>query len=64
MMPVEHARNLFRLSEALLQNGKDRAAEAADLRGKAEVYLKKKAPSVIECGTEKAYDDLIGIERR
>lgn len=64
LMPVEHARNLFKLSEALLRNADDSGSEAADLREKAVLYLRKKSPNVFETGTEKAYDDLIGVGMR
>lgn len=61
-MPVEHARSLFKLSEALLDdshNGSSSEAEA--LRGEAEVYLKKRKPEITACDTEEIYDNLIPI---
>lgn len=61
LMPVEHGRNLFKLSEALLEYGDDSDSEVADLREKARFYLKKKLPDVIESNHESAYDDLIPV---
>lgn len=61
-MPVEHARSLFKLSEALLQDSQnDSPSEAEDLWDKAEIYLRKRKPDVIACDTEDAYDNLIPI---
>ncbi|CAG9981265.1 unnamed protein product [Clonostachys byssicola] len=60
-MPVEHGRNLFKLSEALLQNGEEKEVEASVLRDEAESFLKKKRPAAIETGTEGAYSELIPI---
>ncbi|KID94052.1 pfs domain-containing protein, partial [Metarhizium majus ARSEF 297] len=62
-MPVEHARNLFKLSEALLQDEDvdDSSCEAKDLRDEAEIYLKRRKPDVTACDTEDAYDSLIPI---
>lgn len=63
-LPVEHGRNLFKLSEVLTQNGEEEAIEASKLREMAELYLKKKKPNAADSGTEKAYDELISIGRR
>ncbi len=42
-MPVEHARNLFKLSEALLQDSLDDShGEAQELRDEVEIYVKRK----------------------
>jgi ElaB/YqjD/DUF883 family membrane-anchored ribosome-binding protein len=61
-MPVEHARNLFKLSEALLQDSHDDSPEEAEgLRDEAEIYLKRRKPDVVACHTEDAYDNLIPI---
>jgi hypothetical protein len=60
-MPVEHGRNLFKLSEALVQNGDEKAAEALVLRDEAESFLRKKRPGAVETGTEGAYSELIPI---
>jgi hypothetical protein len=48
-MAVEHARNLFKLSEA------------EDLRDEAEIYLKRRKPNVVACDMENAYNNLIPI---
>lgn len=60
-MPVEHARNLFKLSEALFQENTDPEGENEDLRVEAEVYLKRKQPNATSFDTEEAYDNLIPI---
>ena len=61
-MPVEHARNLFKLSETLLQDSHDDSShEAETLRDEAEIYLKKKKPDVVACDTEEVYENLIPI---
>lgn len=61
-MPVEHARNLFKLYEALIQSSHDDSPdEAEDLRDEAETYLKRRKPNVVVCDTEDAYDCLIPI---
>lgn len=60
--PVEHARSLFKLSEALLQDSSDGSvSDAESLRDEAEIYLKRRNPDVIACSTEDAYDCLIPI---
>ncbi|OBT61237.1 hypothetical protein VE03_09669 [Pseudogymnoascus sp. 23342-1-I1] len=56
IMPVEHARSLFKLSEALLRNNYGSEDEAKELRGEAETYLKKRNPDAVAFGTEEAYD--------
>lgn len=61
-MPLEHARNLFKLSETLLQDSHEGSlGEAEDLRDEAEVYLKRRKQDVVACDTEDAYDNLIPI---
>ncbi|KAF1961988.1 hypothetical protein CC80DRAFT_522601 [Byssothecium circinans] len=60
-MPVEHARNLFKLSEGLLQDSNGNEDEAEDLRDQAEIYLKRRDPDATEFGTEQAYDKYIPI---
>ncbi|MCJ1470682.1 hypothetical protein MMC07_009329 [Pseudocyphellaria aurata] len=66
-MPVEHARGLFKLSEALIQNsssienedgGED---EAQDLRDEAEVYLLRRDEGATEFGNEDVYDKWVPI---
>ena len=45
IMPVAHARNMFKLSKARLQDSLDNSlGEAQDLRDEAEIYLKRKRP--------------------
>jgi hypothetical protein len=61
-MPAEHARNLFKLSKAMHQNGDESAAEAGKLRDQAESLLKSRDPGVNESGTESAYDVWIPID--
>ncbi|KAI0384927.1 hypothetical protein F5Y04DRAFT_276993 [Hypomontagnella monticulosa] len=58
-MPIEHARNLFKLSEALLQD--DQADKSAEARDEAEVVFKTRKPDAVRCDTESSYDDLIPI---
>lgn len=61
-MAVEHARNLFKLSEALLQdNHDDSPGEAEALRDEAEIYIKRRKPDVVACDMENANDNLIPI---
>lgn len=61
-MPVEHARNLFKLSEALLQDNQDDSNDEAErLRDSAEIFLKRRKPDMVASDTESAYDDLIPI---
>jgi len=64
---LEHARNLFKLSEALLQDDCDESSEEAkDLRDEAEMCLKGINTDVQEkdCGTESAYEDFIPADWR
>ncbi|EME85066.1 uncharacterized protein MYCFIDRAFT_135445 [Pseudocercospora fijiensis CIRAD86] len=56
LMPVEHARSLFKLSEALTQDNHDGGAEAERLRNEAEVFLRKMDPGASAFDTEYAYD--------
>jgi hypothetical protein len=61
-MPVEHARNLFKVSEALLQNDQaDNKDKAETYRTQAVTFLKKRIPDMITCDTEDIYDNLIPI---
>lgn len=62
-MPVEHARSLFKLSEALMQNSSSNLNEedgsedeAHDLRDQAEVYLLRRDEGTTEFGKEDAYN--------
>jgi len=66
-MPVEHARGLFKLSEALMQNSSSNENEdgsedeAHDLRDEAEVYLLRRDEGAIEFGNEDVYDRWVPI---
>jgi hypothetical protein len=59
-MPVEHARTLYKLSEALTQEprGED---EAVLLRDEAEKFLLLRDPNAKKTESEKTYDDLVCI---
>jgi ElaB/YqjD/DUF883 family membrane-anchored ribosome-binding protein len=60
--PVEHARSLFKLSEALLQDSfDDSEVEAVALREEAEIMLRKTKPNITRLDTEEAYDNLVPI---
>lgn len=61
LLPVENARNYFQLSEALRFKGEENAEEAAALRTKAEVYLRRRKPDATETGTEIAYNEFIPV---
>jgi hypothetical protein len=67
-MPVEHARGLFKLSEALIQNGSSDGNEddgsqydAQSKRDEAETYLRMRDKDAIEFGKEDAYDKWVPI---
>ena len=67
-MPVEHARSLSKLSEALMQNSfsnvnerDDSEKEAQGSRCKAEEYLLKKDGSAMNFETEDVYDKWVPI---
>lgn len=66
--PVEHARGLFKLSEALTQNSSSNENEedgsedeAQNLRDEAEVYLLKRDKDATEFGSEDVYDRWVPI---
>ncbi|KAH8161060.1 hypothetical protein CIB48_g7180 [Xylaria polymorpha] len=60
--PVEHARSLFKLPEALLQHNMDTShAEAITLRDEVENVLRKANSTIIRFDTESVYDDLVPI---
>ncbi|GAW14062.1 hypothetical protein ANO14919_034540 [Xylariales sp. No.14919] len=66
VMPVEHARSLFKLSEALTQNSSSDEEnsdgdEAQDLRDEAEVFLLRRDENATEFSTEHAYDKWVPI---
>ena len=59
---VEHARSLFKLSEALLQDSLDEShIEALTLREEAEHILRKTKPDIARCDIENAYDNVVPI---
>ncbi|KAL5330147.1 hypothetical protein ACEPPN_003672 [Leptodophora sp. 'Broadleaf-Isolate-01'] len=61
-MPIEHARALFKLSEALIQeNYNGNEEEARRLREEAESYLREREPNASDSGTEDAYDRFVPI---
>ncbi|KAL7929497.1 P-loop containing nucleoside triphosphate hydrolase protein [Trichoderma chlorosporum] len=67
-MPVEHARCLFKLSEALIQSSStseneddDSKKEAQDMRDEAERYLLRRDKSATQFGNEDAYDRYVPI---
>jgi hypothetical protein len=60
--PAEHARCLFKLSEALVQDNIDSSqAEAITLRDDAENTLRKAKSTIISFDTESVYDELVPI---
>ncbi|KAF2688084.1 hypothetical protein K458DRAFT_295015, partial [Lentithecium fluviatile CBS 122367] len=60
VMPVEHARGLFKLSEALIQDSNE-SEEARDLRDEAEVFLLRRDPQAVAFGKEEDYDQWVPI---
>lgn len=60
---AEHARCLFKLSEALHQEPRHEL-EADKLRTDAERLLREIDPKVTEYGTELAYDSQVNIQWR
>jgi hypothetical protein len=55
--PAEHARSLFKLYEALLQDTHPGSAEeAATLWDEAQRYLKMRKPDAVEGSTDSVYD--------
>lgn len=61
---MEHARNLFRLSEAVTQDNPDDVVGPDLLLKEAESYLRKGAPNSILAGTEDVYNQHINISWR
>lgn len=60
--PAEHARNLFKLSEALLRDAHDDGSgEAAALWDEAQRYLKICKPDGPDGSTDSVYDSLVSI---
>ncbi len=62
-MIAEHARVLFKLSEALEQDPRS-GEEARRMREDAELLLQQCAPHAVNTGLESTYDTLILIEWR
>ncbi|KAK4039380.1 hypothetical protein C8A01DRAFT_36677 [Parachaetomium inaequale] len=63
--PAEHAHNLFKLSEALLQDAHDGSAEEASaLWDEAQRYLKMRDPDAAEGSTDSVYNSLVSINWR
>ncbi|KAM3456295.1 hypothetical protein MY3296_001892 [Beauveria thailandica] len=60
-MPAEHARCLFKLSEALLQDSYNDGDKAKGLRDDAEMYLLRRDAQASEFGREDSYDLLVPI---
>lgn len=60
---AEHARCMFKLSEALEQEPRE-AKEASGLREEAERLLRQRDPGAKEPGLESTYDALIDIKWR
>lgn len=63
-MPLEHARNLFRLSEAVTQDNPEDVEGPDLLLREAEVYLRKGTPNMGPSGTEDVYNQHINISWR
>ena len=59
-MMAEHARCVFKLSEALQQEPREEA-EAAMLHQEAEHLLRQLSPEMREPGLERTYDALVNI---
>lgn len=59
-MAAEHARCLFKLSEALEQEPRE-GAEAGRLREEAEHLLLQCSPGLKDTGHERTYDSVINI---
>lgn len=59
-MVAEHARCIFKLSEALHQEPRGEA-EAVMLQEEAERMIRAYNPAAIGPGSEKTYDDLVNI---
>lgn len=63
MLRAEHARCLFKLSEALQQDSRHEL-ESDKLRTEAERLLREIDPKIKDCGIELAYDSQINIQWR
>lgn len=62
-MVADHARTLFKLSEALTQEPRGEE-EALALREEAERLITMKNPNIKNAGLEKSYDDEVYISWR
>lgn len=60
IMVAEHARCIFKLSEALYQEPRNED-EALQLREEAERLLRIRDPTAKDSGLERTYDDLVSI---
>lgn len=60
-MPVEHARSLMKLSEALRQSQDSDGDEVTDLRDEAEVLLLRRNPQATDFTEESSFDVWIPI---
>lgn len=60
-MPVEHARSLVTLSEALRQSQDSHGDEVANLRDEAKVLLLKRNPLATDFTEESSFDVWIPI---
>ncbi|KAI7781720.1 hypothetical protein LA080_014486 [Diaporthe eres] len=63
-MPMEHARNLFRLSEAVTQDNPEDMVGPDLLLKEAESYLRKGSPNAILAGTEDVFNQHVNISWR
>ncbi|KAK8108993.1 hypothetical protein PG984_014794 [Apiospora sp. TS-2023a] len=61
LLPIDHGRNLFKLSEAMALGGDDKATAMKD---EAMRYLTPQAPQDMGVVTETTWNDLITISRR
>jgi len=59
-MPVEHARSLFKLSEALANKPREKE-ESTRLREESKRLLLSRSPQAKDTDCEKTYDDLVFI---
>ena len=60
-MPVEYARGLLKLAEALVQDSSHNAAEVRELRAEAAAFLLEGDPNLVEPISEAYIDQLVPI---
>lgn len=60
-MPVEHARGLLKLSEALVQGSSHNADEVEKLRDEVQTFLLRADPEAVEFTSEADFDKLVPI---